>query len=79
MAVERDEAATNKYLVCAGFDGDAPVVIVDVEREVAMVVAAVLVDEDDGAGWSADPCSGDDVGGACSMYLSTSNDFSVPG
>ena len=39
MAVERDEAATNKYLVCAGFDGDAPVVIVDVEREVAMVVA----------------------------------------
>ena len=43
-----------------------------------MVVAAKLVDADDDAGCSADPCSGDDVGGTCSVYLSARDDLSVP-
>ena len=43
-----------------------------------MVLAAELVDEDDDAGCSADPCSGD-IGGACSVYLSASYYFSLPG
>ena len=59
-------------------DGDALVVRVDVEREVTVAVAAVLVDEDDDAGCSAGPCSGDDVGGVCFVYFSAPNDFSVP-
>ena len=41
--------------------------MVDVQREVAAAVSAVPVDDDD-AGYSAAPCSGDDVGGACSVY-----------
>ena len=79
LAVERDEAAMKTWLMCAGVDDDALVVIVDAEREVAVVVAAVLVDEDCNAGCSADPCSGDDVGDACSVYLPAEDDFSVPG
>ena len=38
-----------------------------------MAVAAELVGEGDDAGCSADPCLGDDVGGACSVYLLTDN------
>ena len=51
-------------------DDDAPVFIVDVERKVAVVVAAVLVDED--AGCSSESCSGD-VGRACSAYYRVQN------
>lgn len=40
-----------------------------------MVVAAVLVDGDNDAIWAAGP--GDDVDGACSVYLSTEDVFSV--
>ena len=43
-----------------------------------MVVVAVLVDADY-AGCSADPCSGDDVRGVRSVYLSARDGFSVPG
>ena len=46
----------------AVFNDDAFVVIVDVERDEAVVFAAALRDGDDDAGCSADPCSGDDVG-----------------
>ena len=49
------------------------------ERDEAVVVAAVQVDEDDDAGCSADPCSGDDDGSACSVYLSARDVFSVLG
>ena len=47
----------------AGVDDDALVLVVDVEREVALAVASVLVDEADDAGYSTDEYSGDDVGG----------------
>ena len=52
--------------------------IVDVEREVAVVVAAVQVDEDDDTGCLADPCLGA-VRGACSVYLSAKDYLLVPG
>ena len=40
--------------MCAGVDDDALVVVVDVEREVPGIVAAVLEYEDDDIGCSAD-------------------------
>lgn len=46
-------------------DDDAPEVIVDVEREVDVVVTAVRVTDD--VGCSCERCLGD-VGGACSVY-----------
>ena len=53
--------------MCARFDDYAPVVIVDVEHDEAIAVTAVLVDEDDVAACSADPCSGNDVRSACAV------------
>ena len=55
--------------MCAGVDDNALVVIVDIELEVAVGVTGVLVDEHDDSGFSGEPCSGDDVGGACSVYV----------
>ena len=54
--------------------------MVDIECDGAVVIVAVLADEDD-VGCSADSCSGDDVGGACSVYFSDGHlyDFSVLG
>ena len=66
-------------LLAAVVNDDAPVVIVDVERNETVVVPLVLVDEDYDAGCSVAPCSGDSSGGACSVYLSARDDFSVPG
>ena len=41
VAVERDDAALKKQLMCAGVDDDALVVKVDVERDEAVLVASV--------------------------------------
>ena len=62
----------------AGVTDDALVVVVDVHREVAAVVATIPIDEDDDDGFSGDPFSGDDVGSACSVYVSARGNFSVP-
>ena len=59
----------------AVFNDDAFVVIVDVERDEAVVFAAALRDGDDDAGCSADPCSGDDVVSySCLLYTSDAAD-----
>ena len=51
---------------------------VDVECDDAVIVVTVLLIADgDDARCSADPCSGDDVRGACSVYLSARGGFSV--
>ena len=60
-------------------DEDALIAILDVERDEAVVVAAVPVDEDDDARCSADPSSGADVRDVYSVYLSARDDFSVRG
>ena len=55
VAVKRDETARKKELMYDGVDVAASVVIVDVERDEAVVAAEVLVGE------------GDDIG--CRYYL----------
>ena len=77
--IERDKAVVGAS-IAAVFDDDHDELTVKVKttRDETVVVAAVLVDEDDDAGCSAGPCSGDDVGGVCFVYFSAPNDFSVP-
>ena len=58
--------------------GTAAVVDDDALAVLVAVVVTLLVGGDDDAGCSADPCSGDDVGDACSVLLSAKDDFSVP-
>ena len=71
--------AGDAAVVAAVVDYNAPAIIVDVERNNAVVVGAVLVDEDDDAECSANPSSCHDVRGACTVYLWARDYFSVPG
>ena len=77
--LEREVAAMNGSFTSSGRSDDAPVVVVDVQHDDAVIVAAVLAGENGDVGCSADPCSGDDVRGACSVYSLDRDDFSVPG
>lgn len=63
----------------SGGNDDTPVIVLYAQHEVAVVGAALLVDDYDGAGCSVAPYSVDDVGGARSVRRSTGDGFSVPG